>query len=188
MKIFELFESDNSNSIKPKTSSAKRAYKDYTNFKGAGSKKAELKKIMDREMKKFKNSDSEDHDSYPKDWPADKKYNAELKKNNKEKPKSKSTSAYHKLYGEDLDVFDIFGIFEDQITESNLDVALKNKAEKTGIKQSILRAVANRGMAAWRQHHRPGINQIQWALGRVNSFITGGKARDADKDLWDKRK
>ena len=75
----------------------------------------------------------------------------------------------------------------DVLTEGNVDVALKNKAEKTGIKQSTLRAVLNRGLAAWRQHHRPGVGQIQWAMGRVNSFITGGGARKADKDLWAKR-
>jgi hypothetical protein len=29
----------------------------------------------------------------------------------------------------------------------------------------------------------------QWAMGRVNSFITGsGKAREADDDLWKKAK
>lgn len=74
-----------------------------------------------------------------------------------------------------------------ELFEGTVDVALKNKAEKTGIKMSTLRAVLNRGLAAWRQHHRPGVGQHQWAMGRVNSFITGGGARKADKDLWDKR-
>ena len=182
MKLLELFEGT-PDKIKPHTISGKRAYKDYTNFKGA-SDKAGLKKIMDREMAKFKDSDHKDPKSYPKDWPADHKYKAELKRKGEKIPKSKSTDAYHRMYGEEL-------IVEDEsyeLHESGLDTALKNKAEKTGFKQSILRAVLNRGLAAWRQHHRPGIGQVQWAMGRVNSFITGGKARDADKDLWDKRK
>lgn len=160
--------------IGARTKSGKRALKDYTNFKGSD-RKDELKKQMKREIRKFKDSDHSDPKSYPKDWPADRKYKADLKKKGEQLPKSKSTDAYHKMYGEDLN-------------ESNVDVALKNKADKTGIKQSILRAVLNRGLAAWRQHHRPGVSQVQWAMGRVNSFITGGKARAADQDLWDKRK
>ena len=40
-------------------------------------------------------------------------------------------------------------------------------------------------MAAWRTGHKPGVPQAAWAMGRVNSFITGeGGARDADEDLW----
>lgn len=69
-----------------------------------------------------------------------------------------------------------------------VEKTLRNKSEATKIPYTILKQVFNRGAAAWRQHHRPGVGQIQWALGRVNSFITGeGEARKADKDLWDKR-
>lgn len=77
-------------------------------------------------------------------------------------------------------------VFVDSIKE-DVSVALKNKAEKTGIPVSILRKVFNRGMAAWRTGHRPGVAQVQWAMGRVNSFLVGGPARKADKDLWDAR-
>jgi hypothetical protein len=71
--------------------------------------------------------------------------------------------------------------------EGNVEKALRNKAEKTKIAYGILKQVFNRGAAAWRQHHRPGVGQVQWAMGRVNSFITGkGQARKADKDLWAK--
>jgi hypothetical protein len=66
---------------------------------------------------------------------------------------------------------------------------LRGKAEASKIPYGILKQVFNRGAAAWRQHHRPGTNQIQWATARVNSFITGsGKARKADDDLWAKVK
>jgi hypothetical protein len=176
MKTFKQFLEE---SIEGSTKSGKRAYKDYTNFKGSDDKNG-LKKIMDRELKKFKDSDHKDPKSYPKDWPADKKYKKELESKGKDIPKSKYTDAYHRMYGESL-------IIEQNLNESNVDAALKNKAEKTGIKTSILRAVLNRGLAAWRQHHRPGATQVQWAMGRVNSFITGGGARKADQDLWDKR-
>ncbi len=168
------------------TKNGKRAYKDYTNFKGVSAEeKRELKKTMDRELRKFKDSDHRDPDSYPKingktDWPADRKYREKLKKRGKSIPKSDSTTAYHRMYGEELFV-------EGLIVEGNVEKTLRKKAEATGIAYGILKQVFNRGAAAWRQHHRPGINQVQWALGRVNSFITGkGQARKADKDLWAK--
>ena len=63
--------------------------------------------------------------------------------------------------------------------------AVKNKAEKTGMPYSILKQVYNRGMAAWKGGHRPGATQQQWALARVNSFVTksSGIWGGADKDL-----
>ena len=63
--------------------------------------------------------------------------------------------------------------------------AVKNKAEKTGMPYSILKKVYDRGMAAWKGGHRPGATQVQWALARVNSFITKGSGTwgGADKDL-----
>tara|TARA_Y100000389_G_scaffold203252_1_gene251069 strand:- start:1188 stop:2327 length:1140 start_codon:yes stop_codon:yes gene_type:complete len=71
----------------------------------------------------------------------------------------------------------------------NNDKGLKNKAKSSGISFTILKQVYNRGMAAWRTGHRPGVAQNQWAMGRVNSFITGsGGARKADSDLWAKAK
>lgn len=74
------------------------------------------------------------------------------------------------------------------LAEGKVDTALKNKAEKTGISMRTLRAVYNRGLAAWRTGHRPGIGQHQWAHARVASFIVGGPARKADADLWEKVK
>ena len=63
--------------------------------------------------------------------------------------------------------------------------AVKNKAEKTGMPYSILKKVYDRGMAAWKGGHRPGATQQQWALARVNSFVTksSGTWGGADKDL-----
>lgn len=69
-------------------------------------------------------------------------------------------------------------------------VGLKNKAEKSGMPYSILKQVFNRGMAAWKGGHRPGVGQQQWAFARVNSFITksSGTWGGADKDLASKVK
>ena len=63
--------------------------------------------------------------------------------------------------------------------------AVKNKAEKTGMSYSILKQVYDRGMAAWKGGHRPGATQQQWALARVNSFVTksSGTWGGADSDL-----
>jgi len=65
---------------------------------------------------------------------------------------------------------------------------LKNKAEKSGISYSILKQVYNRGLAAYKGGHRPGTTAPQWAMARVNSFITKGSGTwgKADKDLADK--
>lgn len=52
---------------------------------------------------------------------------------------------------------------------SSVTTALKNKAEKTGAPMSALRAIYNKGLAAWRTGHRPGVSQHQWAkIGRAH--------------------
>ena len=63
--------------------------------------------------------------------------------------------------------------------------ALEKKAKASGMPYSILKQVYNRGMAAWRTGHRPGTTPQQWALARVNSFVTksSGTWGGADKDL-----
>ena len=67
--------------------------------------------------------------------------------------------------------------------------SVKKKSEDSGISMTILKQVYKRGMSAWNSGHRPGVAQQQWALGRVNSFITGsGGARKSDSDLWSKAK
>ena len=63
--------------------------------------------------------------------------------------------------------------------------ALDKKAKKSGMPKGILSKVYDRGMAAWKGGHRPGTTPQQWALARVNSFITksSGTWGGADKDL-----
>ena len=63
--------------------------------------------------------------------------------------------------------------------------AVRNKSEKSGMPFGVLKKVYDRGMAAWRGGHRPGATQVQWALARVNSFVTksSGTWGGADKDL-----
>ena len=72
---------------------------------------------------------------------------------------------------------------------SSKSKGLAAKAKASGIPLSKLQAVYRRGMAAWKSGHRPGVAPQQWAMGRVNSFITGkGRARKADSDLLKKGK
>ncbi len=67
--------------------------------------------------------------------------------------------------------------------------SLVAKAKASGFSLAVLKKVYNRGLAAWKQGHRPGTTPQQWASGRVNSYITGvGGARKADADLFKKRK
>lgn len=73
--------------------------------------------------------------------------------------------------------------------DADVEKALANKAKATGISKTILKSVYAKGLAAWKRGHRPGAGQHQWAMARVNSFVTGkGGARKADKDLWKKAK
>ena len=73
--------------------------------------------------------------------------------------------------------------------DDSVEKALANKAKATGVSKSIIKAVYAKGLAAWKTGHRPGTSQHQWAMGRVNSFLTGkGGARKADASLWKRAK
>lgn len=63
-------------------------------------------------------------------------------------------------------------------------VALKNKAKSANAPLGALRAIYNKGLAAWRTGHRPGAGQHQWAMARVNSVLAGGPARKVDSAQW----
>ena len=79
---------------------------------------------------------------------------------------SKHTIKYKQMFGEAIE-------------------GLKNKSKESGISYTILKKVYDRGMAAYKTGHRPGTTAQQWAMARVNSFITKGKGTwgGADKDL-----
>ena len=73
--------------------------------------------------------------------------------------------------------------------DAEVEKALSNKAKATGISKSILKSVYAKGLGAWKTGHRPGVGQHQWAMGRVNSFVTGkGGARKVDSKLWKRAK
>tara|TARA_B110000902_G_scaffold6029_1_gene7253 strand:+ start:1264 stop:2199 length:936 start_codon:yes stop_codon:yes gene_type:complete len=118
------------------------------------------KKSHDRHLEKQGKKSDSDKSAY-KQSPADKVA--------KTKP-SKFTNKFKQMYGEET---------LDEVT------AVKNKAKKSGMPYPILKKVYDRGMAAWKGGHRPGTTPQQWALARVNSFITKspGTWGKADSDL-----
>ena len=63
---------------------------------------------------------------------------------------------------------------------------LDKMAKATKIKKSILQKVYDKGLAAWRGGHRPGVQQHQWAAGRVYSFVTlGNTVKKGNKKMPD---
>jgi hypothetical protein len=71
----------------------------------------------------------------------------------------------------------------DKVAES-----LQLKAAKTDIPVSILAEVFNRGYSSWdKSNKKERCNAEQYAFARVNSFISGGKARELDSDLVEKK-
>jgi thioredoxin-related protein len=103
------------------------------------------------------------------------------------------------LLAEEL-AFEVFLETQDEINEGSASgsvdnknsatyKALKKKAEVSGFPLGILRQVFKRGKAAWKIGHIPGTVPNQWAMARVNSFITGGKTTKMhDKALYQRAK
>jgi len=169
--------------------------------------------VMKREIKKHANK-ADDDDSAYKEWDADYKSRKAGKGKPVPTKTSKYTNKYKEMFGESeeyefnnivtydsySDTSNIFEeiILEDEsITSEILDEAskmgkdspvykaLKNKSDKTGFPLGILRQVWSRGYAAWKTGHIPGTTPQQWAMARVNSFVTGGKTTKMhDKALY----
>jgi hypothetical protein len=79
--------------------------------------------------------------------------------------------------------------FLNEGVSSPIKKALKKKSDKTGFPQGILTQVWKRGYAAWKNGHVPGTAPQQWAMARVNSFVTGGRTTEVgDKKLYQQAK
>ena len=62
--------------------------------------------------------------------------------------------------------------------------ALKTKAKNSRFTYEQLEKVYRRGQGAYLAGGSRNVSMDAWAMGRVNSFVTGkGKARQADADL-----
>jgi hypothetical protein len=67
--------------------------------------------------------------------------------------------------------------------------SLEERSKVTGVPVKFLKTVYNRGMAAWRTGHRPGMSQEAWSYPRTSSFLLCGKTYyTADADLVRKAK
>ena len=165
---------------------------------------------MKREIKKHGDKEDNDSSAYGP-WDADYKSRKAGKGKPVETKPSKYTSKYKKMYGESMEVLDFNGFMEaveiaawevyDELKESEdinegidsisspVNKALKNKSDKTRFSLGILKQVWKRGYAAWKNGHVPGTTPQQWAMARVNSFVTGGKTtKMGDKALYKRAK
>jgi hypothetical protein len=125
------------------------------------------------------------------DWTADKTYRKSSKARSNPHVKAEGqqdTEAEERVFEEESDLALLEGIIRELLEESKLSgrvrTALKNKAEQKNAPLGALTAVYRKGLAAWLTGHRQGVNQHQWAMGRLNSFLSGGKARKVDKKEW----
>jgi len=64
--------------------------------------------------------------------------------------------------------------------------ALQRKAKEADAPYGALKQIYEKGMgAAVSSGRRPGVSPQQWAMARVNSVLTGGKARSVDAKQWE---
>ena len=64
--------------------------------------------------------------------------------------------------------------------------ALRKKAEGTKFTYGELAQIYRRGQGAYLSSGSRGVPMAAWAMGRVNSYMRGDKARTADKDIYKK--
>ena len=95
--------------------------------------------------------------------------------------KSQYTTKFKKMFGELSE--DQRQVFKEKLS-AKIRKSLKKKAKKANAPMGALTTIYNKGLAAWRTGHRPGANQHAWAMARVNSVLTGGKARKVDAAQW----
>ena len=108
-------------------------------------------------------------------------------KTNKYRLKGDKGAIQVQVYNMDNKKYEL-NMYKEEVELDESKKALKAKSEKSGVSVGILSKVYDRGMAAYKTGHRPGTTPQQWALARVNSFLTGGGARKADADLWKQAK
>ena len=171
--------------------------------------------VMKREIKKHGKKADDDSSAYGP-WDADYKSRKAGVGKPVDTKTSKYTSKYKKMFGESKHImeFEEFVEFNNQaeilfletfteLADENIESldesvdqisspvhkALKNKSDKTGFPLGILKQVWRKGYAAWKTGHIPGTTPQQWAMARVNSFVTGGKTTKMhDKKLYQRAK
>lgn len=174
--------------------------------------------VMKREIKKHGKKADDDSSAYGP-WDADYKSRKAGEGKKVETKPSKYTKKYKQMFGENImtdpyqfmevleelknefieelnnmsesELLELEGFLNEGVSSPSSPVrkALKNKSDKTGFPQGILTQVWKRGYAAWKTGHVPGTTPQQWAMARVNSFVTGGKTTKMhDKKLYQQAK
>jgi len=174
--------------------------------------------VMRREIKKHGDKKDSDSSAYGP-WDADYKSRKAGKGKPVATKTSKYTKKYKQMFGENLitsqeefmaiskqieaefiaelnnlsenEILELEGFLNEGVNSPGSPVkkALKNKAKQTGFPQGILSQIWKRGYAAWKRGHIPGTTPQQWAMARVNSFVTGGKTtKMGDKKLYQQAK
>ena len=120
------------------------------------------KMIAEDEIDKGYKYDADDPEAY-KFWKSDIKATARGLKIGTSKHREK----YYKMYRKNID--------KDYKPAGNSpkEKFLNRIRKETKIKRSILEKIYDKGLAAWRVGHRPGVQQHQWAAGRVYAFAVG---------------
>jgi len=171
--------------------------------------------VMKREIKKHGKKEDDDSSAYGP-WDADYKSRKAGVGKPVDTKASKYTKKYKKMFGESKRILEFeefikltneaeilfleaFAELADESIESldesvdqissPVHKALKKKSDKTGFPLGILKQVWRKGYAAWKTGHIPGTTPQQWAMARVNSFVTGGKTTKMhDKKLYQRAK
>jgi hypothetical protein len=171
--------------------------------------------VMKREIKKHGKKEDNDSSAYGP-WDADYKSRKAGVGKPVDTKASKYTKKYKKMFGESKRILEFeefikltneaeilfleaFSELADESIESldesvdqissPVHKALKKKSDKTGFPLGILKQVWRKGYAAWKTGHIPGTTPQQWAMARVNSFVTGGKTTKMhDKKLYQRAK
>ena len=137
-------------------------------FKGLSKKDKEERERVIKRRSKMKSNDPDAYKGFRSD------------KGVKTKP-SKYNAKFKKMFGEMSE--EQKQVFTEKLS-AKITKSLKNKAKKANAPLGALKAIYNKGLAARRTGHRPGANQHAWAMARVNSVLTGGKARKVDATQW----
>jgi len=123
------------------------------------------KMIAEDEIDKGYEYDEDDPKAY-KFWKSDIKAKARGMKIGPSKHRLK----YYKMYRENIDPdYKPSG-------KTQKDKFLNRITKETGIKKKYLEEIYNKGLAAWRVGHRPGVQQHQWAAGRVYAFAVAAES------------
>ena len=137
-------------------------------FKGLSKKDKDERERVIKKRSKMKSGDPDAYKPFRTD------------KGKKTKPSS-STKKFKQMFGELNEEEQT--LFVEKLA-AKIRKSLKNKAKKANAPMGALTTIYNKGLAAWRTGHRPGASQHAWAMARVNSVLTGGKARKVDAAQW----